>query len=311
MAHPITGLHHLTAMASDARQNLRFYTQVLGLRLVKKTVNFDDPFTYHFYFGGAAGSPGTLLTFFPWPDLQKGRPGTGMVTAVAFSVAPDSLDYWKERLQSHGVTVGERSTRFGEPVLPFMDPDGLHLEIIETAAANAAWAWTGADVPAAHALCGMHSLTASVEGHASTAALLEDRLGFRHTGADGNRFRYEAGPGGPGHRLDLLCSPDALPGRGGSGTVHHVAFDIPTDEAQQALRAELIGDRYNVSPVMDRSYFHSIYFREPNGVLFEVATSGPGFAIDEEAEHLGEKLLLPVRYEQIRPLIEQRLPALD
>ena len=306
--HTITGIHHVTAIAGEPQRNLDFYTQVLGLRLVKLTVNFDDPGTYHFYFGDAKGTPGSILTFFPWAGVPRGRVGTGQVAATSFAVPAGSLDYWRERLASH--EAHEEAPRFGESVLRFEDPDGLPLEIVATGSAASTTAWRGGSVDAAHAIAGFHSATLLEEGYEKTAALLEKVMGLTHVATAGNRYRYRMGAGGAASIVDVVCAPDSKPGRLGAGTVHHIAWRTPDDAQQLAWRKRLVGDGYNVSPVMDRTYFHSIYYREPGGILFEIATDPPGFALDEPAEHLGEGLMLPPQVEPYRKSLEHALPPL-
>jgi catechol 2,3-dioxygenase-like lactoylglutathione lyase family enzyme len=310
-AHRITGIHHITAIAGDPQRNLDFYTGVLGLRLVKLTVNFDDPGTYHFYFGDRIGSPGSILTFFPWASVPRGTVGNGQVSAVSFAVPQESLDYWRERLTvTHGAGLHNAGERFGEPVLRFSDPDGLPLEIIATDRASRDTVWSGSTVDSQHAIAGFHSATLSEEGFEQTAALLRDVMGLRLIGNDDNRYRFQLGAGGPSSIVDVVCAPDGRSGTLGAGTIHHIAWRTPDDEAQLGWRQRLVGDGFNVSPVMDRSYFHSIYYREPGGILFEIATDPPGFGIDEPTESLGEHLKLPPQYEAHRPLIERVLPRL-
>lgn len=306
----IPGIHHITAIAGDPQRNLDFYTTVLGLRLVKLTVNFDDPGTYHFYFGNDKGTPGSILTFFPWPDAPRGVVGSGHVTAITFAVPTGSLAYWRSRLSAHGVKVNDEGERFGEMVLAISDPDGLPLEIVASPQADPSSAWTDAPVDREHAICGFHSATLSEEGYEQTARLLTDTMGFSLVGSEGNRFRYQAGGGGAGATVDVLCTPAGRVGRLGTGTVHHIAWRTPDDAQQLQWRSELVRLGYNVTPVIDRNYFHSIYYREPGGVLFEIATDPPGFAIDEPQEHLGERLMLPREYESQRPTLERVLPSL-
>jgi glyoxalase family protein len=310
MTPTITGIHHITAIAGDPQRNLDFYTTVLGLRLVKLTVNFDDPGTYHFYFGNEEGTPGSILTFFPWPDARRGTVGSGQLTATTFAIPVGSLPYWRTRLSEDGRTVTDAGERFGESVLAVTDPDGLPLELVATAQASPAAAWKQAPVDPEHAICGFHSATLSEEGYEETARLLAEAMGFALVGNEGNRFRYQAGTGGAGASVDLLCVPGGRLGRLGTGTVHHIAWRTPSNEQQLQWRHELAGLHYNVTPVIDRTYFHSIYFREPGGVLFEIATDPPGFAIDEPKEHLGERLLLPPQYEPDRAALERALPRL-
>jgi glyoxalase family protein len=303
----LPGIHHVTAIAGEPQQNLDFYTGVLGLRLVKLTINFDDPGTYHLYFGNEAGSPGSILTFFPWPRAPRGIVGNGQVTATAFAVAPDSVDYWRARLEENGAGADE-SARFGERVLSFTDPDGLPLEIIASAHADAERAWKTGAVPPAHAFRGFHSATLSHQGYESTAELLH-LMGFRFIGEENGRFRFET------HEdfasiIDLVAAPDLPHGRLGVGTVHHIAFRTADEEQQLRWRTDLLQHGYNVTPVADRKYFRSIYYREPGGVLFEIATDPPGFAIDEPLEHLGEKLMLPEWLESQRSDLLEELPRL-
>jgi catechol 2,3-dioxygenase-like lactoylglutathione lyase family enzyme len=311
MATPaITGIHHVTAIAGDPQRNLDFYTELLGLRLVKLTVNFDDPGTYHFYFGNERGAPGSILTFFPWAGVRRGSVGNGQVSATTFAVASNTLDFWRERLTAAGTPAELDDERFGERVLRFADPDGLPLELIGTAGARPEEAWTVAGVPRAAAICGFHSATLLEEGYETTAALLEGVMGLRPIGHEGNRYRYQAGNGGPGTIVDVVCAPDGRYGNSGAGTVHHIAWRTADDDMQREWRRTLVDEGYNVSPVMDRTYFHSIYYREPGGILFEIATDPPGFALDEAPEHLGEQLMLPPQVEAHRAAVEQALPRL-
>jgi glyoxalase family protein len=306
----IKGIHHITAIAGDPQRNLDFYTTVLGLRLVKLTVNFDDPQTYHFYFGNEVGMPGSILTFFPWPDARKGVVGSSQVTAISFAIPVGSASYWRSRLSKHGLTVADADEQFGESVIQITDPDGLPLELVATPHADVTLAWKGGPVDREHAICGFHSATISEEGYEQTARLLTDIMGFALVGSDGNRFRYEADGGGHGAIVDVLCTPAGRLGRLGTGTVHHIAWRTPDDAQQREWRNELAGLGYNVTPVIDRNYFQSIYYREPGGVLFEIATDPPGFATDEPKEHLGERLMLPPQYEPARAMLEQVLPPL-
>jgi glyoxalase family protein len=303
----ISGIHHITAIASDPQANLDFYTGVLGMRLVKLTVNFDDPGTYHFYFGNDEGSPGSILTFFPWPGAYRGTVGNSQVSATTFAVPSGSLDYWTSRLEQQQVRT-DAGTRFGERVLRFADPDGLPLELVATPQADPTRAWHAGSVAAEHAICGFHSATLSEEGWEKTAALLVDVMGLRGQGNEGNRYRYAAAGRGAGTIVDVLCAPDARFGRSGAGTVHHIAWRTADDAHQLAWREDLVKGGYNVTPVIDRIYFHSIYFREPGGVLFEIATDPPGFALDESREHLGERLMLPQWLEPERAELERSLP---
>ena len=299
----VSGIHHVTAIAGDAQRNLDFYAGVLGLRLVKRTVNFDDPLTYHLYYGTETGAPGTILTFFAWPDAYGGRPGSGQVNATALSAPKGSLGWWQERFKSSGVTYDLPVERFGEEVLPFRDSDGMQLELV--AADDPRPAWTGGGVPEEYAIRGVHGVTAHEEGYEMTAQLLTETLLFTPVGQEGNRFRYRAGEGYG--MIDVLCTPDGPRARGGAGAVHHIAWRVPDDTDQLAWRTTLVNAGMNVSPVLDRQYFHSIYFREPGGVLFEIATDAPGFATDEPREKLGEALKLPPWLEGAREQIEAGL----
>jgi glyoxalase family protein len=307
MERKIRGIHHLTAIAGDAQRNLDFYAGTLGLRLVKLTVNFDDPFTYHLYYGDLTGAPGTLLTFFPWRGVPQGRAGNGQVVRIAFAVPEGSLPSWEQRLGSAEIPFRRVETRFGEEVLAFEDPDGMGLELV------GARHLAGLPSPAAEseksAIRGFHSATLAEEGMERTASLLTETMGFRAGGEERNRFRFLVEEGGASQIVDVLCSPDSAQARMGAGSVHHIAWRTPDDAQQVSFRDELARLRYNVSPVMDRTYFHSIYFREPGGVLFEIATDPPGMAIDEPGE-LGSGLKLPPWLEPRRADIEARLPRL-
>jgi glyoxalase family protein len=309
MASQIPGIHHVTAIASDPQRNVDFYTALLGLRLVKLTVNFDDPGTYHFYYGDEAGSPGTILTFFPWPGAPRGRQGTGQVAVTSFSLPAGALDYWQGRFQQNSVPVEPPITRFDARVLPFTDPDGLRLELVAHAG-ETRQGWQNGPVPPEWAIRGFYGVTLAEEGYERTAGLLTETMGFRLIGQDGNRFRYAAGDGSAGAIADVLCQPDGRPGTMGAGTVHHVAWSVPTDADQAAWRQTISQLGYNVTPVLDRQYFHSIYFREPGGVLFEIATDPPGFATDETPSTLGTHLKLPPWLESRRAYIEQTVPPL-
>ncbi len=300
MEAKILGIHHVTAIAAAPQPNVNFYTGFLGMRLVKKTVNFDDPGTYHFYYGDRTGSPGSILTFFPWPGARRGYHGSGQVTVTSFAVPKGSLGRWEEHARKHGVSTDAIATRFDEEVLSLRDPDGLQLELIGSLEASDGVA-----------IGKIHSATISEEGYERTAKLLTDTLGFRLTGEHGNRFRYQVAEGGPGATVDVLCVPDGRRGSGGAGTVHHIAWRTPDDQQQVAWHQQLIELQYNVSPVMDRQYFHSIYFREPGGVLFEIATDPPGFTVDEPLESLGTGLMLPPAYEKLRKQIELKLPEIS
>ena len=307
----IEGLHHVTAIAGEPQTNVNFYTGVLGLRLVKMTVNFDDPTTYHLYYGDGQGHPGTIMTFFPWPGAFKGRIGTGQLTVTSFAVSEKSLPYWRERLRKRGVEFDEAISDFGEEMLFLRDPDGLQLELISSSNADPDRIWERGPVPTEHAVRGFHHITLAENGYERTALLLTETLGFKQIAREGNRFRYAVAKGRPSTIVDLLCAPEGRPGRVAVGTVHHVAWRTATNEEQVRWRSILTKREYDVTPIIDRQYFHSIYFREPGGVLFEIATDPPGFATDETVEHLGTSLKLPPWLEGTRPELERLLPRIE
>jgi glyoxalase family protein len=312
----ILGIHHVTAIAGNPQRNLDFYTRVLGLRFVKRTVNFDDPGTYHFYFGDEVGTPGSILTFFPWPGAQPGRAGPGQVAITSFAALPGSLGFWIEQLMRHQVVCEGPTTRGpkgagAERVLSFRDPDGLLLEIVGHDSAASRPAWEGAPgVPGEHALRGFHEITMWVESWDATERLLVDTLGFRPVREDGTTRRYAVGDGGASRIVDVRATGGFLRGVESAGTVHHVAWNVADDAVQRAVRQRVDEAGRAPTPVIDRKYFRSVYFREPGGVLFELATAGPGFAVDEPADRLGERLMLPEAYEPRRGEIEHALPPL-
>jgi len=308
----ITGLHHVTAIASDPQGNLDFYVGLLGLRFVKRTVNFDDPASYHFYFGDARGTPGTILTFFPWPGARRGHRGVGQIEATAFAISPDSVGYWLDRFKEQHVTAEKTSKRFGEEVIRFTDPDGMLLELIAADSPGKVESWTTGPVSAEHSLRGFHSVSAALEGYERTAQLLTESFGYDLAKESGNRFRFVApSESGPGRIVDLLCMPDSRAGHVAAGSVHHIAFRAKDDHEQLQWREHLVELGYNVTPVMDRTYFHSIYFREPGGILFEIATEPPGFTLDEKLEELGTHLRVPPWLESARTQIERILPPIQ
>lgn len=294
----IPGVHHITAIASDPQANIDFYVKVLGLRLVKRTVNFDDPGTYHLYYGDRTGRPGTILTFFPWPGAYRARAGTGQVFTICFAIPRGSAGEWKAKLEASSISLAQ-SELFGDKILSFSDPDGMALQLAET------------DIPAGDSgICGFGPAVLAEEGYESTARLLTETFGFRLIASDGPRFRFTSTGTGPGNTVDLLCTPDLRAGTTGAGIVHHIAWRTPDDATQLAWREKLAGLGYNVTPVMNRNYFQSIYFREPGGVLFEIATDAPGFLVDEDVENLGRALKLPPEYESLRSRIESVLPPI-
>lgn len=308
MKNHVTGLHHLTAIATDAQANIDFYAGLLGLRLVKKTVNFDDPSAYHLYYGDETGTPGSIITFFYWPGARRGRVGTGQTTAITLSAPEGSLDYWRERLQRHDVAA-ERRTRFGEDVLAFSDPDGIPVEIVAVAH-DERRGWTGAGIPAERALRGMHTAELTVSDPGPTSDLLTGLMGYTLVRREGNRARFEAAPGGSGRYVDVIGAGSTPRGTGGAGTIHHIAFRVADDEAELEMQERLTDAEYYVSDVRDRDYFRSIYYRERGGILFEIATDIPGFVVDEPVESLGTALKLPKQFEPARAQIERILPPL-
>ncbi|HEV2558864.1 MAG TPA: ring-cleaving dioxygenase [Microvirga sp.] len=304
------GLHHVTAISGPARRNFDFYTRLLGLRFVKKTVNFDDPGTYHFYYGDEAGNPGTILTFFPWEHVAPGRVGVGQTSETAFRVPAASLGYWAHRFVEKGVPHETVTKRFGESVLAFKDPDGMRLSLVGVAGAEAEPGWSSGEIPVEHAIRGFHGVTLLIENGARTGAILTDVLGFREAGREGAITRY-ATDAPLGAVVDLHEAAGFLPGRQGGGSVHHVAFRA-ADDAAQAAMAKRLAEHHGLQATeqKDRNYFRSIYFREPGGVLFEIATDEPGFAADEPVETLGQALKLPAFLEPHRSRIEAVLPEL-
>jgi glyoxalase family protein len=301
----LAGLHHVTAIAGDPQTNVDFYTSVLGLRLVKRTVNFDDPNTYHLYYGNYEAAPGTILTFFTWPGAAQGRRGRGQATALAFAIGKASVPFWSKRLRHASVVVEKPFLRFGEKVIRFYDPDGLQVELVACGDENAA-VEQGATDP--HAIIGFHSVTIT-EGSESTPSFLIKAMGFRLLAREKERSRFVSGKGAPGKILDVVVSPSEEFGAISVGTVHHLAWRVPDSETQKAWREQLI--RFaSVTRTIDRKYFESIYFREPGGTLFEMATDAPGFTVDEPMDRLGSGLMLPRWFEKHRHSIEESLPPI-
>lgn len=304
----VLGLHHITALASDAQKTVDFYTTLLGLRLVKKTINFDAPEIYHLYFGNEMGEPGTILTFFPYPGIPKGRKGKSQLTATSFSIPEQGLSYWLQRLSTFNIAFQGPEKRFKETVISFEDHDGLGLELVANKEDKRA-PFTCGHIPKEFAILGFYGMTLTEECYEKTAGLLVGQMDHHLVTEKGNRFRYST-QNAPGCYVDIVCSPESLKGIGGYGTVHHVAFATTNDQSQIEAREKLIKFGLDVTPVIDRQYFHSIYFREPGGVLFEIATLPPGFMIDETLDHLGESLKLPPSQESNRALIEEILPPI-
>lgn len=311
MEERILGLHHITAIAGSAKKNLDFYTKVLGLRLLKKTVNFDDPGTYHLYYGDEAGSPGTILTFFPYEGARKGIAGTGMATHIGYAVPEGSFDFWIKRFDEHGVRYDLPSDKFGEKYIALKDPDGLRLELVIPKNKDNRKAWETDEVKENVATKGFHSVTLTLIDTKKTAKILTDIFGYELQDQEGNHYRYATNAVEGAAIIDLLEAPGAHNGLGGAGTNHHIAFRVKNEEVLMQYRAKVMESGLNITDKIDRNYFYSLYFREPGGVLFEIATDNPGFAIDEPVEELGQKLLLPPQYEAQRAKIEAVLPRLD
>ncbi|HET9905397.1 MAG TPA: ring-cleaving dioxygenase [Anaerolineales bacterium] len=305
---PIKGLHHVTAVARDPQRNIDFYRNVLGQRFVKRTVNFDSPDTYHFYFGDEAGSPGSILTFFAWPNMRRGIRGNGETNALAYNVPAGSLGFWQEHLKQNGITPKAIEKRFGEDVLAFDDPDSMRVELVETASAAPVRFWEAGPIPQSYALQGFHSVTLWLDEVEPTADLLTKNMGYRAAGNESDRYRFVGDSNVSGPIVDIVHRPGKTPAGFGAGSIHHIAFRVPTDEKQLDYQNAIRQAGFRVTEVMDRSYFHSIYFRELGGVLFEIATDTPGFALDEPVESLGESLKLPEWFEPNRVAIEQSLP---
>lgn len=305
MDKDILGIHHITAVAGDPQANIDFYAGFLGLRLVKLTVNFDDPTTYHLYYGDELGHPGTILTFFPWPHAPKGRIGTGQLTTISFSIPETAVNFWMDRLKGRGIPFHGPSSHLGETMLSFPDPDGLQLELVAGKTALPS-VWKEGPVSPEYAVGGFHGVTLTEASQERTEALLTQTMGFRHIAQAGTRTRFGVG----GAVVDLVSEPEAPRGLVSVGTVHHIAWRTPDDEQQKAWRQKLLEIELNVTPVIDRIYFHSIYYREPGGVLFEIATDPPGFTVDEPASQLGTGLKLPPWLEPRRADIEDALPPL-
>jgi glyoxalase family protein len=306
----IDGLHHITAISGPPQRNLDFYAKVLGLRFVKRTVNFDDPSVYHLYYGDEVGTPGTALTFFSWERLGRGRPGVGEASLTQFTVPPGSLPFWRTRLEANDALVSGPTEHFGEARLLGEDPDGLKFALVVPSAADERAPWTTESTPPEVAIRGFHGVTLTLSDPAPTAALLEDLLGYEALGREAGTHRFAAPHAGHARLVDIVVLADGQRALQGRGSVHHIAFAIADRAAQLAARERLVAAGYGVTPVIDRSYFFSIYFRSPGGVLFEIATAEPGFAVDEPATELGQRLRLPSQHEHLRAELERILPPL-
>ncbi len=310
MNNNIHGLHHITAIAGNPQRNYDFYAKTLGLRLVKKTVNFDDPQTYHFYFGNTEGTPGTILTFFPWPGTRHGKTGGGMATEIGFSVPEGSLEYWKQRFETLSVSHASVAESFGERFISFTDPDGLNLKLVESKQKDNRKPWSTADVIEDNAIRGFQSVTLTLKKASPTAGVLTGLLDYELVVQQENVYRYQSKNTDTAAIVDLIEIPDAPNGIVAGGTNHHVAFRVKDEKTLMAVRQKIVDAGLHITEKVDRKYFYSLYFREPGGVLFEIATDNPGFAIDENAATLGHSLKLPDQYEPYRKTIENSLPAL-
>lgn len=306
----ILGLHHITAIAGDAQRNYDFYTKTLGLRLVKKTVNFDDPKTYHFYFGDEVGTPGTILTFFPWPNVRQGKNGAGMATDIGYSVPKGSLDFWKARFENLNISYDVHE-RFGETQLSFQDPDGLWLTLIEAKHNDERKGFETSEISSENAIKGFHTVTLTLRNITATAAILTEIFGYRLLAQEGNFYRYQTDAVENAAIIDLLEMPEAERGLNAGGTNHHIALRVKDEKTLMAFREKIMARGLHITEKINRDYFFSLYFREPGGVLFEIATDNPGFATDETVETLGSALQLPDRYKSMRKEIQKGLPEIE
>lgn len=311
MTPSVHGIHHVTCISGDAQENLDFYAVLLGMRLVKKSVNQDDPGTYHLFYADRTGTPGTDFTFFPWPNMEPGRLGAGLAVETSFAIPAGSLAYWQERLMQYGIEHGAPESRFGETTLAFKDPHGLPLALVETGEAREFVPWESSPVPSEHQLRGMHAVRLWERQLASTDTLLTALMGFRLLGEEDGWYRYGVEGGGSGRLVEIKELPEERLGQWGTGSVHHVAWRVTDSDEQMSLRETLAQAGLRPTQQIDRFWFTSVYFREPGGVLFELATDGPGFDRDEDMEHLGEQLILPPWLETHRKEIEAALPLLE
>ncbi|WP_345947536.1 ring-cleaving dioxygenase [Mucilaginibacter sp. PAMB04274] len=310
MENSINGIHHITAIAGNAQRNFNFYSKVLGLRLVKKTVNFDDPQTYHLYYGDEQGTPGSILTFFPWENIMTGRRGTRQATEIGYSVPENSFDFWVKRFEQHNVTYNKVAEKFGEPYLTFLDPDGLKLELIASKTADYRLPWETAEVNAENATKGFHNITITTNKMQPTADILTGVFGYRLLEQHVNRYRFVTDAVDNANIVDLVEVPGEAAGHVAGGSVHHVAFRVKNEEVLMQYRDKIAALGLHITEKIDRNYFYSLYFREPGGVLFELATDNPGFSVDEPVAELGTHLKLPAQYEEYRASLETTLPKL-
>lgn len=310
MENTILGLHHVTAIAGNAKKNYDFYTRILGLRLIKKTVNFDDPQTYHLYYGNEAGSPGTILTFFPWDNIGAGRRGTRQVTEIGYSVPEGSLDFWQNRFEANNVIYNKVAEKFGEKYLTFLDPDSLKFELTVSKNEDSRKAFITDEVSEANGILGFHQVTITTNKIDKTAEVLTSIFGYKLLEQNVNRYRYITDAVQEAAIVDLVEAPGETAGHVAGGSVHHVAFRVQDENTLMYFRDKVVAMGLHITEKIDRNYFYSLYFREPGGVLFEIATDNPGFAVDEKFEELGTNLKLPAQYEGRRAEIERTLPDL-
>jgi glyoxalase family protein len=311
MENKILGIHHITAIAGNAKRNYHFYTHVLGLRLVKKTVNFDDPGTYHFYFGDEKGTPGTILTFFPWDNVKSGKYGTGIATDIGYSVPAGSLEFWENRFKQLGVKITGSGRRFNEGYLSFEDPDGLPLTLIIPETKDNRAGWQTDEVKGDVAIKGFHSITLTLKNASATAKILTDIFNYKLVTQEGRRYRYATNEIETASIVDIVEEPGTAQAVNAGGTIHHVAFRVKDEQTLMAFREKVLAFGLGITEKIDRNYFFSLYFREPGGVLFEIATDNPGFAVDEPVDKLGSGLKLPPQYESYRNRIEAHLPVIN
>jgi glyoxalase family protein len=309
MATLINGLHHVTALAGDTQRNVDFYTQILGLRLVKKTINFDAPDVYHLYYGDETGSPGSILTFFPYGNIPRGRKGAGQLTYTAFSVPVSGMQFWLDRLHELQILYATPAKRFAETYVRFEDYDGMGIELVFNDI-DKRGGYSNGQIPLEFSVRGFHTVTLDQLKPDRTVELLTNVMQHRLVAEEADRLRFEAGVGGSGNYVDVVANPNSVRALQGAGSVHHVAFSTDSDETQLLISQHLSDAGYVPTPVQDRNYFHSIYFREPGGVLFEVATNPPGFSIDETPDSLGTALMLPAQYETRRAKLVEALPEI-
>jgi glyoxalase family protein len=310
MENQIKGIHHITAIAGNAKRNVKFYTETLGLHLVKKTVNFDDPNTYHLYYGDKTGAPGTILTFFPWEGIAAGRRGARQATEIGYSIPQGSLDFWLKRMDDHNIIHNKVSEKFGEQYLTVLDPDGLKLELTVAKTEDSRKGWETVEIKAENAIKGFHNITITTNKMEPTAKILTDVFGYKLLEQNVNRFRFITDKVENANIVDLVEVAGEVAGHVAGGSVHHVAFRVSDEKTLMEYREKIEALGLHITDKIDRNYFYSLYFREPGGVLFEIATDNPGFDVDEPADELGTHLMLPAQYESRRESIEKNLPQL-